>query len=107
MPTIPQTARRQHGLVTRAQALAAGLSPSAIEYRLSSGRWRRAASGVYCPAETPRSWRQSVMAACLAMAGVASHRTAATLFGLSGVTAKDIEVTVLAGRNHRCSLATV
>ncbi|MDQ3659841.1 MAG: hypothetical protein M3454_02020 [Actinomycetota bacterium] len=72
---------RQHGLITREQAILAGLSARQIDLRLRSGVWRRLLPRVYRPAELAATWHQRVMAACL-WAGdgaAASHRTAAVL----------------------------
>jgi hypothetical protein len=80
-----RVAARQHGLVLRRQARAAGLSPRQIDRRLQSGRWRLAARGVYAVAAVPAGWRQDALAACLSRAdtAVASHLTAAALHGLA------------------------
>lgn len=80
-----RVAARQWGVLSHAQAIKAGLTPDQISYRLRSGQWRRAANKVYVVAGTPDRWEQKVMIACLAgPAGtVASHLTAAALFGLA------------------------
>lgn len=80
---IDRLFKRQHGVISRAQALAAGLSERQIDLRLSTGKWVRAHPGVYRLAAMPQSWLQSVQAGFL-WAGncVASHRTAARLYGL-------------------------
>ncbi|HVF76244.1 MAG TPA: type IV toxin-antitoxin system AbiEi family antitoxin domain-containing protein [Acidimicrobiales bacterium] len=100
-------ARRQHGLVTRAQAMAAGLSPSGVARRTRDGTWRRVAAGVYAVASSPATWRQRVLAACLALGAVASHRTAAALWGLSGFRPGPVHVLVAAPRSARSTLAIV
>jgi hypothetical protein len=77
-------AARQHGLLTREQARAAGLSDAQIHRRLASGRWIALHRGVYLIAGTPPSAEQVVLAAVLAARrdAVASHLTAAELWGL-------------------------
>lgn len=67
-----------------AQALAAGLTEDQVRWRLRTRRWRLAARGTFVVAGAPETWQQAVMVACLAgPAGtVASHLTAAALFGL-------------------------
>ncbi|MEW6476194.1 MAG: type IV toxin-antitoxin system AbiEi family antitoxin domain-containing protein [Actinomycetota bacterium] len=77
-------AARQWGVLTRAQALKAGLTGDQVIYRLRTGQWRQAAHGVYVVAGTPSRWEQKAMIACLAGPDgtVASHLTAAALFGL-------------------------
>jgi hypothetical protein len=89
MPTPDQSAdrlsARQHGLIVRGQALAAGLTARQIDRRLGSGRWRVAGRGVYAVAGVPVDWRQAALAACLSRPdrAVASHLTAAALHGLT------------------------
>jgi hypothetical protein len=73
---------RQHGLVTRAQVLRAGLSRRAIDWRLKTGQWLAARPGVYRLRGTLATWEQRVHAAMLWSCGAASHRTAARLWGL-------------------------
>ncbi len=77
-------AARQWGVLTRRQAIEAGLEPHQIEHRLRNGRWREVARGVYAVAGAPNCWEQKVMIACLAgpKETVASHPTAAALLGL-------------------------
>lgn len=107
--TLARHARRQHGLVTRAQALAAGMSPDRIDHRVRRGAWRRLAAGVFALVSSPATWRQRLLAACLAAGpfAVASHRSAAALFGLSGIPAGVVEIAVPRGRSHRSELAVV
>lgn len=104
---LNRCARRQHGLITREQAVAAGLSSSAVSRRLDSGSWRRVAAGVYAVASAAASWRQQVLAACLALGAVASHRTAAALWGLSGCRPGPVHVSVAHGRASRSATGTV
>ena len=88
-------ARAQHGAIARRQALELGMSERAIHYRLNQGEWVRVFRGAYRLRGTNHTWDQTVMAACLAAGpdAVASHRAAATLFGMPGVT-RWVEVTV-------------
>jgi len=80
-------AQAQHGVLSRHQALGEGLSASAIDRRLAAGEWVRVFQGVYRLAGVQITWEQRVMAGCLAAGpdAVASHRSAATLFGMPGV----------------------
>jgi hypothetical protein len=88
-------AESQHGLVTREQARAAGLSDGAIKGRLGAGLWERSHQGVYRLAGVPFSAKQPVLAACLAggPGAVASHRTAASMWQLP-VASPKLEITV-------------
>ena len=92
-----RVAGRQHGVLSRAQALSCGLSPAAIGRRVASGRFELIFPGVYRVLGAPESWRQQVMAACLwAGAGaVSSHRTAGALWGLDGMPPGVVEITTL------------
>jgi hypothetical protein len=87
----------QHGLITRQQAVACGFSTSAIDRRLAAGRWLLVHQGVYLVAGSPRTYRMSLLAACLASGGVASHRSAAHLHGLDGFRPGPPEISVPAG----------
>ncbi len=93
-------AATQHGVLSRAQALDAGLSERAIERRLASGLWKVVFAGVYVPRPVPSSWRQRLMAAVLygGHGALASHRSAAALWGLEGAAEGPVEISVKAGR---------
>jgi very-short-patch-repair endonuclease len=64
---IARFAARQHGLITSAQLVAAGLSRAAVANRVSQGRLHRKFRGVYAvghPASSPASrWLAAVLAA--------------------------------------------
>lgn len=106
---LSKLARRQHGLVTLAQAAAAGVSPEAVRWRVRTGRWSRVAPGVFALAGTACTWRQKTMAAVLAAGpgAVASHTTAAALYDLSCCPFKGVEITVPRGKSPRSKLAVV
>jgi predicted transcriptional regulator of viral defense system len=88
----------QHGLITRKQALALGMSIHMIQSRRRSGRWTTVESGVYLLQGAPRTWHTEVLAACFALGGIASHRTAAALHRLDGFRPDIIEITIPRGR---------
>lgn len=76
-------AKKQEGLLTRAQARMCGLGDDAVEWRVATGRWQVFRRGVYAIAGVPPSDRQAVLAACLAGGDViACGLTAARLWGL-------------------------
>jgi len=81
-----RTAASHYGIVTRDDAVKAGLSLSAIYRRVQAGRWTEVHSGVYRIAGAPETWLGQATAACLwAGRGVAlSHRSAAALWELPG-----------------------
>lgn len=93
--SIGSIASAQFGLITRDQALEAGLSVSRIKYRLKSGRWERVGKNVYRLSGTVNSWEQRLMAAWLAAGPLAavSHRSAGALLGITPATDL-IELTV-------------
>jgi very-short-patch-repair endonuclease len=81
---IARIAVRQHGLVTRSQLLAAGLTERQVDRRIGHAQLVVLHKGVYgVPAAKP-GYEQALLAACLASGGVVSHRSAARLFGLRG-----------------------
>lgn len=101
---IEDLARKQHGLLGRAQLRAAGMSSSAIGRRLDAGKWEKLHPTVYRIRGVPDSWPQRVMAACLwSETGVASHATAAHLWGLVGRRPRQIEITVHYSSGSNCS----
>lgn len=78
-------AARHHGLLTRADALRMGFSVDQIRHRVATGRWQRAGQAVYQITGAPTTDVQRVLGACWAgpAGAVASHASAAHLFGLS------------------------
>lgn len=73
-----------------------GATDHLIRHGLTSGRWTEVHPGVYYLNVTPITWRTEVLAAVLAAGpdALASHRTAAVLYGLDGIYGKIIELTV-------------
>jgi hypothetical protein len=93
-------AERQRGLVTRSQALSAGLSKDLIESWLERGRWQRRHAGVYATFTGTPDREASLWAALLrAGPGAAlSCETAAELDGLQDKPGPTIHITVPASR---------
>jgi len=85
-PTINAITSGQHALITLDQARAEAMTARAARHQIDMGRWVRSHVGVYRVAGAPASWRQDLMAACLAAGdgAMASHRSAARLWGLIG-----------------------
>ena len=75
-------AARQHGVVTIAQLLAAGLDRNAIKYRVRVGHLHLLHRGVYAVGHRPPSPLAAAIAAVLACGpeAVLSHRSAAALW---------------------------
>jgi len=102
-------ARRQHGLVTRAQVLRV-LSRGQLDRRVRTGALEHVRTNVYRVAGTPESWVQHVFAACLSAGegSVASFATAARIWGLPGfATFDEIHVTTPSRRRKRIPGVTV
>ncbi len=81
---LGQVARRQWGVFSDVQARAEGGTRWSIQRRLDSGAWVAAEEKVYRFRGGHESWHQKVVAATLSLGrgAMASHRTAAFLWGL-------------------------
>ena len=86
--------KEQHGLISRGQARAEGISDDQIRRRLRTGQWVGAARGVYQHAVFPETPLSRLLAGCLACDGLASHRSAAALHDVDGYTLDRIELLV-------------
>jgi len=73
----------QRGVLTRAQALDAGLTDKAIAVRLHNGRWQRLHTGVYAAfsGEPPRDAQLWAAVLRVGPAAALSHHTAANSMG--------------------------
>lgn len=91
---IAAIARRQHSIFTLAQAREAGFSMRMIQGRVELGIWERVHHRLYRVAGSQVTWEQRVVAACLSSGpdAVASHRSAAALWELSGSLRDVVEV---------------
>jgi hypothetical protein len=93
---LDEVAKTQSGVLTRAQALAGGLTAGVVRANLAAGRWRRIHPGVYAIFSGPLP-RQALLWAAVLRAGpgaVLSHETAAELSGLAQSPSRRIHVTV-------------
>jgi hypothetical protein len=87
---------RQEGVLTREQALRAGLSRRLIEGRLESGRWQRLHKGVFATFSGPVP-RSALLWGAVLRAGddaVLSHHTAAEVWNLTDQSSSSIHVSV-------------
>lgn len=91
---VAPIAARQYGLITRQQALDAGVSRSVIAVELRRGNWIEVRRGVYRSAFALQSWRQRALGACIGSPAVLSHASAAYVHGLITETPQLIEVLV-------------
>jgi very-short-patch-repair endonuclease len=96
-------ARRQHGVVSRAQLQERGLGRHEIEHRLRTGRLHRVRKGVYAVGRPELTGRGRWMAAVLACGSqaVVSHETALALWGLGPDRGSMIHVSVPAQFDRR------
>ncbi len=95
-PTLRNLARTQSGVVSRSQALRAGLTLDMIRFRVRSDRWRPIHPGVYATfTGTPGRGAQLWAAVLVSGPGaVLSHETAAELHRLVDKSADPIHVTI-------------
>ena len=100
---LPARIAGQFGLVTRSQALGAGVTRSAISWQLETEQWVRVHPGVYLTVPGRDSWKVRAMAALLwAGPGAALFRSSAGhAWGLSRYEPDPLEVAVPAERRVR------
>ena len=91
----------QYGLVSRAQALAAGMTQHHIRWRVRTGQWVRAAHGVYRHAAVPSTPHSELLGPCLAYGVLASHRSAAALHDIDGDRLDRVELVAAEGSVRR------
>lgn len=105
---IAAIASRQGGVISRAQLFAIGLSRSAIDGRLRTGRLHRVARGVYAVGHTHLGDAAYNWIALLTTGetAVLSHRSAAALWGMLPPPATRVHLTVpgRGGRSRRRGL---
>jgi hypothetical protein len=94
-------ARPRHATITWRAAAGLDIPGSTVTSWVEAGRLLRPAPGVLVVAGAPETWRQRVAIAAASGGGWASHRTAATLWGLDGFPPRQIEVLTLHGRRHK------
>jgi hypothetical protein len=108
---VERLAARQSGLITRRQALDAGLTEEMIRARLRSGRWSHVHSdrGVYATFSGPLPRPAQLWGVVLSCGPGAtlSHETAAELHGLIDRPSRLIHVTVPVGRRVTSPARTI
>ncbi|WP_083460360.1 type IV toxin-antitoxin system AbiEi family antitoxin domain-containing protein [Jiangella muralis] len=97
---------RQRGVISGAQALAAGLTVARLRWLVASGRWQRVHAHTFATFTGPLPFEAQVWAAILraGRGAVASHRTAAYLDGLCDDAGPVIHVTAPAERHVRTKI---
>ena len=94
MEAILNLAAEQYALFTTAQWKQAGLSARALRRKEAAGMVEEIHPGVFAVAGAPRSFQREVLAACMSVDGVASHRCAAYLWGFRKFESADVEILV-------------
>jgi hypothetical protein len=86
--TVSRHARRRHGVLTGAELIDLGCTRHQIRCAVDRGELDRRHPGVFRVAAVPVTWEQGVLVATLAGGphALASHRSAARLWGLDGST---------------------
>lgn len=101
---IAALAAAQHGVVSLAQLLEAGLREEQIRSRVRRGRLHRIHRGVYAVGHPRLALPGRLWAAVLATGGPLSHRTAAAAWDLMPWPAGPIDVTPTRHREHVAGL---
>jgi very-short-patch-repair endonuclease len=97
-----ELASQQHGVVSTRQLDGLGYSPSSAAKAAKAGRLRRVHRGVYAVGHEPLTWEGRCLAAVLAARpAVASHLSAAWLWGILRNRPGTIHVTAPASRRAR------
>ena len=106
---ISRRLRSQRGVVTRAQALGAGMTTSGVRTEVRNGRWNRAAPGVYVLNGSATTWEQALWIAHLHLGADSciSHEAAGRLHGLPEAPGGIVSLSVPHGRRPRLSDARV
>ena len=88
-------AATRHGVITRTEALALGMTPRRIETLTKKSHWQRLYPGAFIIGGAPPVWAARLTAATLAAGceAAASHRSAARWHGLDGFSDNSIEIT--------------
>lgn len=102
--TVWSLAERQHGVVSRGQLVALGLSRRAIQHRVARGRLHPVRRAVYAVGRPELSRYGLWMAAVLSgePGAVLSHLSAAELWGMRPALGGIAEISVAASYRHRC-----
>jgi hypothetical protein len=94
--------RTHHGVISRDEAIARGATDGIVRAKVARGEWHKMHTSVFRDTAVPRSEAQTLRAACLAAGNeaVASHASAAWLWGLIDRPPERPEVTVPWPRQH-------
>lgn len=92
---IATYASEHHGAFAIWRPPASLATPRQRQHRVDTKRWTRLYDGVYAIAGSPPTWQRHLVAGCFAAGplAVASHRSAAAVFGLPGGRTDIVEIT--------------
>lgn len=101
--TLAAFATDRYSIFTLEHARLIGFSRKEQEHRVATGQWLGQYEDVYLVAGATRSWKGDLLAACWAggFRAVASHRSAAALWGLAGGRRSVQEITCPRWRRAR------
>ena len=91
----------QHGIVTRRQLTASGLTDGQIDHLTRAGRLIAVFEGIYRLSGAPITWDQQMLAARFATGGAGSHRASAMLWGVDLGPVPPFELMVVRARAPR------
>jgi len=94
---------QHHGVISRDEGLALGLSLEQMRRRRRRGLWVEVAPGVSRHAACPATWQSKARAAALSVGTAVSHLAAARVWELDGFNQEGIEVVVAEGQHVRRS----
>lgn len=101
-------AAKQHGVISRLQALACGMTRHQIRGRLESGEWKLLDANVFALRSAPSTWKRRMHAAIVSRPNaVAAGRSAGYLHGFPGFRPGKPEVLVPFEGNARSPLARI
>ena len=101
-------AARQHGVISRGQALEAGFSSDQVTHRLISGAWERLDHHVFAVKGAPPTWKRQLQAALLSRpTAYAAGRTTGHLLQFPDFRKGRPEIMVPFEGNARSPLASV
>lgn len=107
--TPAELAERQHGLVTRTQLRALGLTRSSVDLLVTSPSWQRVTDEVVRRVGAPRSTAQRVLAGVLDSGPAArlSYEPAARWWGVPGCSLRQLHTVRTSSSSRRSELAIV
>lgn len=94
-------AARQHGVLAVRQLTELGMAATTRRRRIAEGELLVVQPGVVRHVAHPDTWRGRLLAACLSTGGLASHRSAAVLWGLDSIVGTMVEASVAWGAVSR------